>query len=134
MHVYSIVLSQRDDLAHSYDDDIDDYDDDDDDDDDNDNDDDVVIQSSRFELVVLGAIITIFAVFLLLVTCLLVIILNKSSGGAVVVEYEQSKYVSQTGPTIRSRAGVEDVPLSQVYSLLCNMILLLLLRYLLYHV
>ena len=118
-YVYSIVLSHCDDLAHS-----DDGGNDDDDDDENE----VVIQPSRFELLVLGAIIATFAVVLLLVTCLLVIILNKSSGGAAIVfEYEPSKCVSQTGPVIRSKAGVEDVTLSRVHSLLCNIVLLLLL-------
>ena len=92
-----IVFNQCDDFAHSVTDD---------------EDDEIV---NRFELVAVAAIIATFAVVLLLATCLLVTLLNRfAAGGAVVYEFEQAKSISPATAVRASRAGVEDVPLSQV--------------------
>ena len=60
-----------------------------------------------------------FALVLLLAACLLVILSNRFAGGAVVYEFEQSKCISPSAVVKAKRAGAEDVPLSQVVSLLC---------------
>lgn len=93
----SIVFNQCDDLAHSPGDCGDEHD---------------KIVINRFELVAIGTII------LLLATCLSVTLLNRFAREAVVYEYEQLKAISPSAAVRASRAGVEDVPLSQVVSIM----------------
>jgi len=79
-------------------------------------DDEIVIKSNKFELLVTGAIITTVAAVLLLAACLCLITLHKTT---VNYEIEQLNCIQPLPPSIvRTRAGIEDVPLdnSQVES------------------